>query len=77
NHFIYHSNGNRPTWMKSGLEHGLPEGAFKTDLRIIEIDPRTPEEKLKAKIDGYYREIEKHQQEIERLEKQINTLLSG
>jgi hypothetical protein len=37
-HFINYSKGNKPAWFKSGLEHGLPETAFKTDLRILDWD---------------------------------------
>jgi len=80
NHFLNHSNGNRPVWVKSGNQHGLPEDAFKTDLRIIHQDPRTPEQKTQQKIEFYNRAIERHYKEIEKLEKltgKLKGIISG
>ena len=69
NHFIHYSNGKKTGWWKNGFEHGLPEKAFKTDLRIIDQDPRTPEQKIQQRIESYNRDIEGHHKEIERLER--------
>jgi len=73
-HFINYSSVNKPQWFQSGLEHGLPENAFKTDISFIEVDPRSEEEKVIQLIEVYNRDIEKHQKEIEKLQKKIAKL---
>ena len=76
-HFIRYSSGNAPTWFRSGLEHGIPEEAFKTDISFIANDLRSAEEITKREIEGYNQQIEMHNKEIEKLQKKISRAYRG
>jgi len=64
-HFVhnYRNGSGSNFWFKSGLEHRLPREAFKTDLSIIEVDPRTEEDKAEQNCAYLRRDVERQEKE--------------